>query len=646
MSMKKLYLPLLATAFALQASAQQDSAKSGQLDEVVVTASKTNIKQSQTGKIVTVIDAKTIQNNAGHTLTELLNDQAGFMMVGSNNTMGTNVENYFRGAESGNLLIVIDGIPVSDPSQISNTFDLNSVPLDQIEHIEILKGGQSTIWGSDAVAGVVQIFLKKESAKPLAASGSFSYGTYNTLRAGAAIDGTIHKFSYRAQYDYQKSAGFSSAYDSTGNKGFDKDGFSQNNLQAELKYRFTDAFNVKLLGTLSDYHFDLDGGAFLDDKDYTGKNKNNLGALYLNYHKNHLTWNTLASYQHAARYFTDDSTDRSSPYAYYSHGQYLAKNLTAESYVNLQFTKQMQLVGGVQFLDQNTDQTYLSLSDFGPYSSALGGDSAHIKQYSAYASYLITGLAGFNFEGGLRVNHHSLYGNNVTYTINPSFNTGNHSKIFVNISSAYKIPSLYQLFGEYGNRNLKPESSTTYEVGVQTTSEDGGNSFRIAAFKTDISHLIVFYTDPNTFASTYINRDKQHDYGFEIETTMRLASTVNWVSNFSFVDGEGIEDGIKVKNLYRRPNFTVNSRLNIQPVPQLTIVPSFKYVGDRPKGAYDIGPDPMPHYYTIGFFAAWKLPHARLFVDMQNLTNQQYFDIYGYNSKRFNMMLGVNVSLQ
>ncbi|HVU84376.1 MAG TPA: hypothetical protein VHC50_06025, partial [Puia sp.] len=94
--MKKIYISLLAFIAAGQLQAQTDSARARQLDEVVVTASKTNIKQSQTGKIVTVIDSKTIQNNAGHTLTELLNNQAGFALVGSNNSMGSNIENYFR----------------------------------------------------------------------------------------------------------------------------------------------------------------------------------------------------------------------------------------------------------------------------------------------------------------------------------------------------------------------------------------------------------------------------------------------------------------------------------------------------------------------------------------------------------------------
>ncbi len=182
--MKKIYFPLLAISIALQANAQEDSVRSKQLDEVVVTGSKTSIKQSQTGKIITVIDSETIRNNAGHTLTELLNTQAGFMLIGSNNTMGTNIENYFRGADAGNLLIVVDGVPVTDPSQISNTFDLNSIPLEQIDRIEILKGGQSTIWGSDAVAGLVQIFLRKKVRNHWPQTGTSA--TARTTHSGQA----------------------------------------------------------------------------------------------------------------------------------------------------------------------------------------------------------------------------------------------------------------------------------------------------------------------------------------------------------------------------------------------------------------------------------------------------------------------------
>jgi len=644
--MKKIFFSFLFSVATLQMQAQSDSLKIKGLNPVVVTASKTDIKQSQTGKIVTVLDAETIRQNAGRTLPELLNMQTSFMMVGSNNSMGTNVENYFRGSPSGNLLIVIDGVPVTDPSQISNSFDLNSIPLEQIDRIEILKGGQSTIWGSDAVSGVVQIFLKEAASKPLAVHGSFSYGTYNSLRTGVGADGTIHKFSYRVQYNYQESKGFSSAFDSTGNKGvnkFDNDNFSQNNLEAELKYSISKYFSVKFLGTLSDYHYDLDAGAYTDDKDYTGKNKNNLGTISINYHRSQLTWNTLISYQKAERYFTDDSLDIPNPYSYYSHGGYIASNITAESYVNFRFYKNMQLVGGLQYMYQKTDQQYTSQGSFGPYTESLSSDSAHIYQVAGYASYLITNLAGFDFEAGIRANHHSMYGNNFTYTLNPSYHINQYLKAFFNISSAYKIPSLYQLFSEYGNKDLKPESSTTFELGAQVETSSG-SMIRVAGFIRDTRDLIVFYTDPVTYSSEYVNQDSQHDDGFELEANLRLGKSVYWMNNLSYVDGTGNQAGVKTSNLYRRPKFIVNTRLNWQASSQLILAPSFRFVGSRQPGTYDIGPNPMPSYYNIDFFSSFQLKQLRLFANFQNITNQQYFDIYGYNSKRFNMMVGVDLS--
>jgi vitamin B12 transporter len=221
---------------------------------------------------------------------------------------------------------------------------------------------------------------------------------------------------------------------------------------------------------------------------------------------------------------------------------------------------------------------------------------------------------------------------------------GDHAKIFVNISSAYKIPSLYQLYSEYGNRGLKPESSTTYEIGIQGETNNKSVFVRIAAFKRDIKNLIIFCTDTTTFASQYINRDKQNDYGFELENNLQLCKSVSWNNNLAYIKGKGTENGVKIDNLFRRPNFTWNSILTIQPFSDLTISPSFKFVGTRLKGPYDIGPDKMPQYYTLNCFLSYKLKYVRIFAEFDNITNQQYFDIVGYNSKRFNMMAGVNIN--
>ncbi|HTS42837.1 MAG TPA: TonB-dependent receptor [Puia sp.] len=644
--MKKIIYTIIALTISDWALAQSDSAKNTkQLDQVVVTAAKMDLKQSETGKIVTVLNQQFIRNNAGKTLSEMLNTQAGVFFNGANNTPGTNIDAYFRGADGGNLLIVVDGIPVYDPSQPNNAFDLNSIPLEQIERIEILKGGQSTLWGSDAVAGVIQIFLKKETKKPIVANGALSYGSYNTLRAGAGLNGTINRLGYSLQYNYTTSDGISAAYDSTGKGNFDNDGFRQNSLQVELHYTINEHLNVKAFGNFGTYYNDLDEGPFVDDKDYTAKNSNNVGALHFIYHKKNFSWNALISYQQAKRTFEDDSTDISSPYSKFSYGKYMGNTITAETFGNAQLVTHLHLVGGLQYIHQNTDQYYIDISDYGNYISSIGKDSARINQFSAYASLLLTDLHGFNFEAGGRINNHSIYGNNATYTFNPSYNIGKQSKIFFNLSTGYKIPSLYQLYSEYGNKGLKPESSTTYELGLQTELLHNMIFLRVAGFVRNTKDLIIFYMDSVTYASQYVNGDKQNDYGFEIESNIRLGNSVSWGNNVSYVDGQCEEDKMKTYNLYRRPKFTANSILTLTPTKNFTIAPSLRFVGSRMKGPYDPGPDIMPAYYTIDCFVSYSINKVRLFGEFHNITNQQYFDIPGYNCKRFNMMAGINFNL-
>lgn len=165
---------------------------------------------------------------------------------------------------------------------------------------------------------------------------------------------------------------------------------------------------------------------------------------------------------------------------------------------------------------------------------------------------------------------------------------------------------------------------------------------RLVAFKRDIKDVIVFFTDQN-FNSQYINRDEQHDYGFEIESSVAIGKIGQWVSNATYVDGDGENANVKIKNLYRRPNFTFNSSLTVEPVKGLTLAPNFRFVGTRAKGQFDAGPALMPQYYTLDFYAAYQFAKQfRVFTDLRNITDQQYFDIPGYNSRAANYTVGVS----
>ena len=640
--MKRKFLVMAAIIISSQLHAQ-DSAIVKQLDEVIVTANRVEQKQSSTGKMVTVINQETLQRNAGKTLAEIINYQAGIFINGANNNAGTNPDVYLRGAGTGNTLILIDGIPVGDPSNINNTFDLNMISLGQVERVEILKGAQSTLWGSDAVAGVINIITKKAEKNIINPTAMLSYGTYQTFRGNVGLNGTINKFSYHLVYDFMNTGGFPVAHDSTGKMNFKNDDFNQISFQAKLGYQFNDHFSLKAFSTQSKYHGSTDPGAFQNDKDDYFTNKNSLQNFELLYMNKGMQMHLSQSFLQNTRSYLNDSASVSG-FDIYSKGDYHGKTAVTELFGNFALGHNIKLISGLQSMTQQTDQHYLSISMYGPYETALG-DSAKVTNVAMYHSILITGKSGFDVEAGLRYNHHSIYGNNLTYTFNPSYHISDFVKLFFNISSAYKIPSLYQLYSEYGNKNLTPEKSVNTEIGLQVFTKNKKSNFRLAAFKRDIKDLIVFYTDPNTYASNYINRDKQHDYGFELESTIGFSKKSNWLNNLTYVDGEGENAGIKTKNLYRRPNFIWNSTFKAELANGFTVAPSFRFIGDRLKGMYDEGPNKMPAYYTIDVYVGYVITKkCRAFVDLKNITNQEYFDIVGYNSKRFNMMTGVSIS--
>jgi len=250
----------------------QDSAKI--LNEIVVTANKIPQKQSTTGKVVTVISKAQIEKSSGRTVAQLLNEQSGITINGALNNLGANQTVYLRGASAGRTLILMDGIPVYDASVNNNYFDLNLLSLNSVESIEICRGAQSTLYGSDAVAGVVNIItVKKDITKPFNVKATSSGGSYATGRGNVQLFGKADKLTYSARYAKLFSGGFSSAYDSTGTQNFDNDKYNSDVAHATVEYRLSSEFSLKTFLQYSRYKTGLDAAAFTDEKDYTVNNK-------------------------------------------------------------------------------------------------------------------------------------------------------------------------------------------------------------------------------------------------------------------------------------------------------------------------------------------------------------------------------------
>jgi vitamin B12 transporter len=631
------------------AKAQKDSVKTAILDEVTITANKIEQKQSSTGKVVSIIGKDKIEKSVGKTVSQLLNEQVGINIIGSLNNAGSVQALYMRGASSGRTLILLDGIPVNDPSNINNEFDLNLLSLNDVERIEICRGAQSTLYGSDAVAGVINIITdKKNIDKAINIKATAAAGNYGTFKENIQLFGNLKGLSYTTRYAKLDTKGFSSAYDKNNTGTFDKDAYHGDVANATLRYDFSKHFAAKTYLQYSRYKAGVDAGVYTDDKDFIIKNRS-IGAgagLELKYDILNITANYR--YSDVLRKYFNDSTDNP---GYLSRDDYFGKTQFVELYGNIKLHKNVSLLVGGDYrynaINQENFGTYPA-SQWGPAGTYGSYVKSNMNQSSLYASVIVNALQQkLHVEIGGRYNHHSKYGSNSTYTFNPSYNISNSVRLFGSIASSFKAPTLYQLFSTSGEPTLKPETSVNYEGGVQYKNKLLNT--RLVYFNRDIKNGLDF----NYLTYLYFNFNKQNVSGIELEATLQPTDKLNISANYSFIRAsettqsrENFND-TTYKYVLRRPKNMFNINAGYQFTKALYASISGKYVSSR----YDVGgymakDQKLDAYFILNAYAEYQaLSDLKFFADFQNITNKKFFDVAGYNSIPFIFTAGITVHL-
>ena len=687
---------------------QPDTTKVVKLDEINITATRSERNLSDIGRSVTVITSNEIKNSGANTISELLNQQQGFYILGAMQNPGSLNSIYTRGANNNHTVIMIDGVRITDPSSTDNSIDLSELSLANIERIEIVRGSHSTLYGSSAIGGVINIITGKNNNTPgIHIDADVKGGVFNkngSINSENLLLNYSHKngFYITAEAFNNMSKGFNSTIDTITNPNTYKhpdlsDGFYKLDLIGKLGYK-TEKFDVYASYKKVNQKSDIDKGAFQDDDNYTIDFKRNLftyGASYKFSQKLSVTY--YGGMSDMERKAVDDSsqvnafgmTDHT-----YSSGEYKGSVSSNDLQFNFRTRGIDLVVGGNLYKETMTAQTYYYSTAFGIYESSSNLDS--LKIYTLTSNGFIHSdlngillnkkLSAFTLGLGGRYVNHSIFGNVLTYEINPSLKLSRDAMLYFSYTTGFNAPSLYQLYSpekDYnsgitrGNKTLKPEKSSSWEIGIKQDVNYKIN-WSVCYFNTVVENIIDYvylwnkkkeidslsYQD--YFGDTYINLGKQTNRGIEFSILSEISEKFIVSANISLVNGKleykpenidtththgnhiqlysigaFINKEVETIGLIRRPN-TANISLTYIPVKKLTLRVDVRYVGARndiyfnanlgPYGA--LGTIGVEDYSLLGFSVKYEIfKNLSAMLSVENILNTKYYEIWGYATR-------------
>ena len=638
---KKLWFcgALLCTALAYSQTADEEIES---LDEVVLIDSKFEIKRENSGKVVTRITGEEIERSSGQSIAEVINRISGIEINGTRSNDGQNLGYYVRGGRNRQVVILVDGVQLSDASSIANDFDLRLLPLDQVASIEIIKGASSTLYGSGAATAVVNISTKEPVKKIIGLQLQTIVGTNNSqinknfttasFDNAVAVSGRASKFDYQVNLSNRFSESMSAVKPEDTRLEFEDDPFNKYNVYARFGYKISERLKFHFFGNYDKFNSSFDDSFMYQDAD------NNLNSAQF---RTGSHW--VASYSNGSFIFSDSYTvlDRevtsaypvkydSKVYSFDAHNKYTFKEIF-HTVIGLNGVLSEFNSYGIPFGESNFEQT-------------ASAEEANFDIIDPYMNLVYISGWGFNFNSGARLNIHSEYGNHLVYNINPSYTYAlkeGYLKALVSYGTAYITPSLYQLYDTvYGNLNLNPEESHTLEGGL----EYEGKNFRLSGvyFERKTRNFVDFVTiDAENFLSQFRNIDETfYANGVEVELKATVIPKLDLTGNYTYTRAA---QRFSLRIPAHKINATLAYKINEKTFTSLT----YQFNDKRSDSFFnnetftnDIVD--LSAYGILDYYLSHTVnDNIRVFAGVSNITNETYEEIYRFTTRGRNAQVGL-----
>ena len=634
--MTRISIPVLCLFLLVISAVAQAGEDAVPLETMVITANRTETKEKEVGSSLTVITADEIQKRQVLTVAEALRLVPGIDVINSGG-LGRLTNVYTRGAGAGQTLVLVDMVEMNDPSDPTGAFDFSNLMADNIDRIEVLRGGESSLYGSDAIGGVINIITKKGKGGPKF-SLSGQGGTYNTFKTIGTASGQVKDVNYALSTSETQSHGFSAAETLWGNP--ERDLYRNTTVDARIGWDVNKDFDV---GASVRYNNGLTG---LDNAFPYPPNPQHPGAAgdALGY-----TQDTSEVYTRGFSHFKlfDSFWEQTLAVAYsntnreysyptgpsYLSGSFVGTKIKGDWQNVLHLTNKNDLMLGVE----DEEDQYQSQSE------GIGDNFA----YNTQGYYLTDRFTLFERSfttASVRYTDNSQSGSLATWSITEAFLLDEIGmKLKANYGTGFKVPTLVELYSPPifgGNPNLKAETSNNWDIGFEQGFFEKQLQFGATYFNNRFNNLIQYHcSDPVNFVDCFNqNVSTATAEGAETFIQVQPLDVLTLRANYTYDYTRNLETNTQ---LVYRPQNKVNFETNYQLTPKVNFNLVVIAVGEKP----GVSDTTIPGYAIANLAGSYTITkNVKLFSRIDNLFNKNYQEVYGYGTSGLAGFGGVTLS--